>query len=86
MARPDRRFAAMLPPTIRELLSGAAEPGSTVTVQGWVRTRRSSKAGVSFINVSDGSCFAAIQVVAGQELPNYEDEIVRLSAGCSVRV
>jgi asparaginyl-tRNA synthetase len=76
----------MLRPTIRELLSGAVAPGGTVTVQGWVRTRRDSKAGLSFINVSDGSCFAAIQVVAGKELPNYEAEVIRLTAGCSVVV
>jgi asparaginyl-tRNA synthetase len=76
----------MLRPTIRELLSGAAAPGSAVTVQGWVRTRRDSKAGLSFVNVSDGSCFASIQVVAGKELPNYDSEIVRLTAGCSVVV
>jgi len=76
----------MLRPTIRELLSGAAAAGSAVTVQGWVRTRRDSKAGFSFINVSDGSGFATIQVVAPKELPNYESEVVRLTAGCSVRV
>jgi asparaginyl-tRNA synthetase len=76
----------MLPPTIKDLLSGAVEPGGPVTVRGWVRTRRSSKAGISFINVSDGSAFATIQVVAGQELPNYESEVVRLTAGASVEV
>jgi asparaginyl-tRNA synthetase len=76
----------MLHPTIKELLSGAAEPGSTVTVRGWVRTRRDSKAGISFINVNDGSAFASVQVVAGKELPNYEAEVLRLSAGCSVVV
>ncbi|HET7230769.1 MAG TPA: asparagine--tRNA ligase [Longimicrobium sp.] len=76
----------MLHPTIKELLSGAAEPGSTVTVRGWVRTRRDSKAGISFINVNDGSAFASIQVVAGKELPNYEDEVLRLSAGASLVV
>jgi asparaginyl-tRNA synthetase len=76
----------MLPPTIRDLLSGAVEPGATVAVRGWVRTRRDSKAGISFINVSDGSAFATIQVVAGKELPNYESEVVRLTAGASVVV
>jgi asparaginyl-tRNA synthetase len=76
----------MLLPTIKELLAGAAEPGSAVTVQGWVRTRRDSKAGISFIAVSDGSCQATLQVVAGGDLPNYESEVKRLSAGCSVVV
>lgn len=76
----------MLLPTIRDLLSGAVAPGSAVTVQGWVRTRRDSKAGISFINVSDGSTQALIQVVAGNGLPNYASEVQRLSAGCSVIV
>ena len=73
-------------PLIKHLLAGEVPPGSPVTVQGWVRTRRDSKAGISFINVSDGSCFAPIQVVAGSDLPNYESEVKRLTAGCSVRV
>jgi len=76
----------MLHPTIKELLTGAADPGSAVTVRGWVRTRRDSKAGISFINVSDGSAFASIQVVAGKELSNYESDVLRLTAGCSVVV
>jgi len=71
---------------IKDLLSGQREPGSAVTVKGWVRTRRDSKAGISFINLSDGSSFPTIQVVAGKELPNYEDEVKRLTTGCSVVV
>ena len=70
--------------SVKQALSGALEAGSTVTVRGWVRTRRDSKAGLSFVNVSDGSCFDAIQVVAQNTLPNYADEIARLTAGCSV--
>src|SRR5690606_7324151 len=46
--------------------------------------RRDSKAGLSFVNVSDGSCFAPIQVVAPAALANYESEVKRLTAGCSV--
>ena len=76
----------MLRPTIRDLLAGTVPPGSAATVQGWVRTRRDSKAGISFINVSDGSCFATLQVVAGKELANYESDVLRLTAGCSVVV
>jgi asparaginyl-tRNA synthetase len=71
---------------IKDLLSGAREPGSAVTVKGWVRTRRDSKAGISFVNVSDGSCFATIQVVAANDLANYESEVKRLTTGCSVVV
>lgn len=57
-----------------------------VTVKGWVRTRRDSKAegGLSFINVHDGTCFDAIQVVATGALPNYQSEVARLSTHCAV--
>jgi asparaginyl-tRNA synthetase len=71
---------------IAELLRGAVPAGETVTVKGWVRTRRDSKAGMSFINVHDGSGFAPIQVVAPRDLPNYEGEVQRLTAGCSVAI
>ena len=70
--------------SVKQALSGASIAGSTVTVRGWVRTRRDSKAGLSFVNVSDGSCFDPIQVVAPNTLPNYESEIMRLTAGCAV--
>jgi asparaginyl-tRNA synthetase len=70
---------------IADLLRGEVEPGAQVTVRGWVRTRRDSKAGLSFVNVHDGSGFAPIQVVAPGELPNYAD-VQRLTAGCSVVV
>ncbi|HEV7491984.1 MAG TPA: asparagine--tRNA ligase [Rhodanobacteraceae bacterium] len=70
--------------SVKQALAGAVTAGSTVTVRGWVRTRRDSKAGLSFVNVSDGSCFDPIQVVAPASLPNYESEVARLTAGCSV--
>ncbi|KFL38060.1 asparagine--tRNA ligase [Arenimonas donghaensis] len=70
--------------SVQQALGGVVAPGEEVTVRGWVRTRRDSKAGLSFVNVSDGSCFAPIQVVAPASLGNYEDEVRRLSAGCSV--
>jgi asparaginyl-tRNA synthetase len=70
--------------SVQQALSGATAPGSEVMVRGWVRTRRDSKAGLSFVNVSDGSCFAPIQVVVPADLANYESEVKHLSAGCSV--
>src|SRR5881392_3628485 len=70
--------------SVRSILGGRAPADQPVTVRGWVRTRRDSKAGLSFVNVSDGSCFAPIQVVAPATLPNYETEIKRLTAGCAV--
>jgi len=57
-----------------------------VILQGWIRTRRDSKAGFSFLEINDGSCFGNIQVLAEAGLPNYESEIKRLSPGCSVSV
>jgi asparaginyl-tRNA synthetase len=70
--------------SVEHALAGKMPAGGEVTVRGWVRTRRDSKAGLSFVNVSDGSCFDPIQVVAQNSLANYADEIVRLTAGCSV--
>ncbi|MDX2298297.1 MAG: asparagine--tRNA ligase [Xanthomonadaceae bacterium] len=69
---------------VDKALSGAIASGTEVTVRGWVRTRRDSKAGLSFINLSDGSCFAAIQVVAPASLPNYESQVRHLTAGCAL--
>jgi asparaginyl-tRNA synthetase len=67
-----------------EVLAGRAPQDAPVTVKGWVRTRRDSKAGISFVNVSDGSSFHPVQVVAPSTLPNYADEVLRLTAGCAV--
>ncbi|MCO6545223.1 MAG: asparagine--tRNA ligase [Gilliamella sp.] len=71
---------------IVDVLQGKIAVGSTISVQGWVRTRRDSKAGISFLAVYDGSCFDPIQAVIENNLPNYEQEILRLTAGCSVKV
>lgn len=70
--------------TIKKALSGEIAPGQVVTIQGWVRTRRDSKAGFSFINVHDGTCFDAIQVVAPSDLDNYQKEVQKLTSGCAV--
>lgn len=66
------------------LLGGNSEIGSKVTVRGWVKTRRDSKGGFSFIALHDGSCFYPIQIVASDTLPNYNNEILRLTSGCSL--
>jgi len=66
------------------LLSGKIAIGTTVTVCGWVRTRRDSKAGVSFIALSDGSGFKPLQVVVPSTLSNYQNEILKLTTGCSI--
>ncbi|HEY1259237.1 MAG TPA: asparagine--tRNA ligase [Stellaceae bacterium] len=68
----------------RAILAGAAPLEAPVKVRGWVRTRRDSKAGISFVHVSDGSSFQPLQVVAPATLPNYADEVLRLTAGCAI--
>src|SRR5207248_155639 len=70
--------------SVREILGGQAPSGAPATVQGWVRTRRDSKAGISFVHLSDGSSFHLLQVVAPNTLPNYEAEVLHLTAGCAV--
>ena len=69
---------------VASALKGKVPVGTRVAIRGWVRTRRDSKAGLSFIHVSDGSCFDPIQVVAAKDLPNYESEVAKLTTGCSL--
>jgi asparaginyl-tRNA synthetase len=69
-----------------EILSGHAPPDVPVVLAGWVRTRRDSKAGISFVHVSDGSCFNPVQAVVPNTIPNYAAEVLRLTAGCAVEV
>lgn len=57
-----------------------------ITVQGWIRTRRSSKSKISFLDVYDGSCIHSLQVIAHENLDNYNSEILRLTSGCSVSI
>ncbi len=66
------------------ILAGHAPAGEPVVVRGWVRTRRDSKAGISFVHVSDGSSFHPVQVVVPNTLPNYATEVLHLTAGCAV--
>src|SRR5215207_4863680 len=68
----------------RGILAGQAPADAAVTIKGWVRTRRDSKAGISFVHLSDGSSFHPVQVVAPSTLPNYTDEVLKLTAGCAV--
>src|SRR6476620_7764824 len=68
------------------VLAGEVAVGSKITIEGWIRTRRDSKAGLSFLAVHDGSCFEALQIVAPQELANYQSDVLRITTGCAVRV
>jgi asparaginyl-tRNA synthetase len=70
--------------SISQALAGKVPLATPVNVQGWVRTRRDSKAGLSFIHLHDGSCFDPLQVIAPGELPNYQNDVLKLTAGCAV--
>lgn len=72
--------------SIKDVLNHQCTIGDTITVGGWIRTRRDSKAGFSFLAVNDGSCFNNLQVLAPSTLPNYENEILKLTTACSVMV
>lgn len=60
--------------------------GKKVILKGWVRTRRDSKAGFSFIDLTDGSSIKGVQVIAEKALPNYTAEILNASIGSSLEV
>lgn len=68
--------------SVKQVLARPAA-GGDVAVRGWLRTARHSK-GVSFLDVSDGSCFGGVQVVAEPALANYEAELRHLRTGCAV--
>jgi asparaginyl-tRNA synthetase len=72
--------------SISGLLAGRVALGADIEVRGWVRSKRDSRAGISFVEVHDGSCFASIQAVVPAELPNYQDEVLRITTGCAVIV
>ncbi|MCX4024632.1 asparagine--tRNA ligase [Endozoicomonas sp. SM1973] len=72
--------------SIKEALAGAVSSGGEITIQGWIRTRRDSKAGISFLNVHDGSCFDPIQIVVPKELANYEETVLQITSGCAVTI
>jgi asparaginyl-tRNA synthetase len=76
----------MINAPVVDVLGGKLALDSEVTVRGWIRSRRDSKAGISFLAIYDGSCFDPIQAVVPNELNNYHKEILKLTTGCSVEV
>ena len=72
--------------SVKTLLAGDVSPGAEVEVRGWLRSRRDSKGGFSFLAIHDGSCHPAIQAVVPGEIDNYQSEVLHLTAGCSVIV
>ncbi|MDY6854892.1 MAG: asparagine--tRNA ligase [Thermodesulfobacteriota bacterium] len=70
---------------IIELLT-SEKVGTQFVIMGWVRTKRDSKAGLSFLEVNDGSCLSNLQIITDEKLPNYKSEILKLQTGCSIKV
>ena len=60
--------------------------GKKVQLNGWLRTKRESKGGFSFLEINDGSSLSNIQIIADNTLSNYEDVIRKLTTGCSLTV
>jgi asparaginyl-tRNA synthetase len=69
---------------ITEILKNA-QPEETVTIQGWVRTKRELK-GFSFVEINDGSSLANLQVVLDSELPDYQEILKKINTGASVSI
>ncbi|WDE01562.1 asparagine--tRNA ligase [Thalassomonas actiniarum] len=72
--------------SITDVLAGKYPVNETITVHGWIRTRRDSKAGISFLAIHDGSCFDAIQAIVPNELDNYQTDVLKLTTGGAVKV
>lgn len=72
--------------TIKALTTNSALVGDTITVKGWLRSKRDSKAGISFLAIHDGTCFDSIQAVVPNTLDNYSDQVLALGTGCAVEV
>ena len=73
--------------SIAELfVQSEAHLGKTARVQGWVRTRRDSKAGISFIELNDGSCLKSVQIIADHNRPEYHEILADITTGSSLQV
>ena len=71
---------------ITDVLAGQHPVNQPITVHGWIRTRRDSKAGLSFLAIHDGSCFDAIQAIVNNDLENYQQDVLKLTTGSAVKV
>ena len=72
--------------SIKDIFASKLVEGNEVRLTGWVRSKRSSKGGFSFIHVNDGSCLSTIQVIADESIHNYQSEVEKLGVGCSISV
>ena len=71
---------------ITDVLAGQYPVSEPITVHGWIRTRRDSKAGISFLAIHDGSCFDTIQAIVNSDLDNYQQDVLKLTTGSAVKV
>jgi len=72
--------------SITDVLAGKYPVNEAISVHGWIRTRRDSKAGISFLAIHDGSCFDAIQAIVPNDLNNYQSDVLKLTTGAAVKV
>jgi asparaginyl-tRNA synthetase len=72
--------------SVASALRGDTTVGQSITVRGWIRSKRDSKAGISFLAIHDGTCFHPIQAVVPSDLENYESEVLSITTGCAVVV
>jgi len=69
---------------IKEIFQ-TGQPDQSVTVQGWVRTKRELKE-FTFLEVNDGSSLANLQVILEPTLPDYENVLKTISTGTAIAV
>lgn len=74
----------MVSQRIAEILK-TGQPDDLVKIQGWVRTKRELK-GFAFMEVSDGSSMANLQVVLNPDLANYQEVLPQINTGAAVEV
>ncbi|WP_343192442.1 asparagine--tRNA ligase [Buchnera aphidicola (Taiwanaphis decaspermi)] len=72
--------------TIANIFNKQIKLNTNIKISGWVRTKRDSKLGFSFIVIYDGSCLKTLQIIANKKIKNYKKEILLLTTGCSIQV
>ena len=70
--------------SVRQLFRQTPADQTAVTVSGWVRTVRDSKA-FAFIALNDGTFFKNVQIVCEQNLENFQD-VVKITLGSAIEV
>ncbi|MGK2897024.1 MAG: asparagine--tRNA ligase [Candidatus Makana argininalis] len=71
---------------IVDLIKGSIPINDTINIKGWVKNKRNSKLGISFITIYDGSCFSSMQIIVKKKILNYNSIVLKLTSGCSISV